>query len=105
MGNSSQCTVKYDEISHFIAHFIYSLVIALSMAQHLCGAIVTFSARLDYNVINPLHTLLKGLIIHILLFYNGRYEFKRESEYAISSSASNIKLLEILNVFSRDLTT
>lgn len=104
MGNASQCTVKYDEISHFMAHFIYSLVIALSTAQYLRGAMVTFSAQIDYNVINPLHTLLKGLIIHIFLFYNGRYEFKRESEYAISSSTSNIKLLEILNVFSKDLT-
>lgn len=104
MGNASQCTVKYDEISHFMAHFIYSLVIALSMAQYLCGAMVTFGAQLDYNVINPLHRLLKGLIIHLLLFYNGRYEFKKESEYAINSSTSNIELLEILNIFSRDLT-
>lgn len=74
MGNASQCTVKYDEISHLMAHFINILVIALLMAQCLCEAVVTFSAQLDYNVIDPLHTLLKGLIIHILLFYNGRYD-------------------------------
>ena len=105
MGNASQYTVKYDEISHFMACFIYSLVIALSMAQYLYGAVVTFSAQLDYNVMNPLHTLLKGLIIHILVFYNDRYEFRRESEYAMSSSTSNTELPEILNIFSRGLTT
>lgn len=69
MENASQCTVKYDEIFHFMAHFIYSLVIALSMAQYLCGAMVTFSAQLDYNMSIPLQMLLKGLIIHIFLFY------------------------------------
>lgn len=74
MGNASQCTVKYDEIFHLMAHFINVVVIALLMAQYLCEAMVTFSAQLDYNVIDPLHTLLKGLIIHILLFYNGRCE-------------------------------
>lgn len=74
MGDASQCTVKYDEISHLMAHFINILVIALLMAQCLCEAMVTFSAQLDYNVIDPLHSLLKGLIVHILLFYNGRYE-------------------------------
>lgn len=104
MGNASQCTVKYDEISYFMAHFIYSLVIVLSIAQYLCGAMLRFGAQLDYNVINPLHMLLKGFIIHILLFYNDRYEFKRESEYEISLSASNTELLEILNAFSKGLT-
>lgn len=74
MGSASQCTVKYDEISHLMAHFINILVIALLMAQCLCEAMMTFSAQLDCNVIDPLHTLRKGLIIHILLFYSGRYE-------------------------------
>lgn len=74
MGNASQCTVKYDEISHLMAHFINILVIAILMAQCLCEAVMTFSAHLGYNGIDPLHTLLKGLIIHIFLFYMGRYE-------------------------------
>lgn len=74
MGNASQCTVKYDEISHLIAHFINILVIALLMTQCLCEPMVTFSAQLGYSMIDPLHTLLKGLIIHILFFYNGRCE-------------------------------
>lgn len=72
MENTSQCTVKYDEISHFMAQCIYSLVIALSMAQYLYGAMVTFSAQLNYSVINPLCVLLKGLVIHIVLVYSGR---------------------------------
>lgn len=104
MGNASQCSVKYDEISYFMADFIYSLVIALSMVQYLCGAMLTFSAQLDYNMFNPLHMLLKGFIIRIFLFYSDRYEFKGESEYEISLSTSNTELLEILNAFSGELT-
>lgn len=74
--------------------FICSLVIVLSTAHYLCEALVTFNAQLDCNVINPLHTLLKGFITHILFFNNGRYEFSRESEYAVSFSASNFELLK-----------
>lgn len=63
MGSISQCNAKYNEISYFLYYYtVYSIVIALSVAHYLCEAMVTFSAQLDYSLINPLHTFPKGLI-------------------------------------------